>query len=109
MNPRPLPQIFIDSLNEHRRELDAIDVQLVSLLGARFAVTRRIGALKASHRVAAADPARELAQLDRLLALSSDLELPTEVTRAVFETLFGFVRAHHQAQASSTHQPAVEE
>ena len=104
MNPQPLPQIFTDSLLEHRRELDAIDAQLLSLLGVRFAITRRIGALKACHGVEAADPAREQAQLERLLVLSADLDLPTEVTRAVFEALFGFVRANHQAQASSTQE-----
>ncbi len=102
MNPQPLPQIFTDSLLEHRRELDEIDAHLVSLLGSRFAVTRRIGALKARHGVAGADPARERAQLERLLVLSADLDLPTEVVRAVFEVLFGFVRANHLAQAGST-------
>ena len=71
MNPQPLPQIFTDSLLEHRRELDEIDAHLVSLLGSRFAVTRRIGALKARHGVAGADPARERAQLERLLVLSA--------------------------------------
>ena len=101
MNPQPLPQSFSDSLLEQRRELDAIDAHLVSLLGARFAVTRRIGALKARYGVPAGDPAREQEQLERLLVLSADLDLPTEVTRAVFEALFGFVRANHQAQASS--------
>ena len=109
MNPQPLPQIFTDSLLEHRRELDAIDAQLLSLLGVRFAITRRIGALKACHGVEAADPAREQAQLERLLVLSADLDLPTEVTRAVFETLFGFVRANHLAQASSTQERGADE
>ena len=109
MNPEPLPQIFTDSLLEHRRELDAIDAHLVSLLGARFAVTRRIGALKACHGVAAGDPEREQAQLERLLVLSADLDLPTEVTRAVFETLFEFVRASHRAQASSTPERGAHE
>ena len=92
---------FSDLLLEHRRELDALDAQLVSLLSARFAITRRIGALKAAHGVAAADPAREQAQLERLLSLSTDLELPSEVTRAVYEILFRFVRANHLAQRAA--------
>ncbi|MET0794307.1 MAG: chorismate mutase [Polyangiaceae bacterium] len=108
MNPQPLPQTFSASLIEHRRELDSIDAQLVSLLAARFAITRRIGALKAAHGVAAADPAREQAQLERLLVLSAAEELPTEVTRTVFETLFRFVRANHLAQANSTNERGVD-
>jgi chorismate mutase len=92
---------FTESLNEHRRELDALDAQLVSLLAARFAVTRRIGALKAANGVAAADPAREQAQLERLLSLSGDLELPADLTRAIYDSLFRFVRESHRAQAVS--------
>ena len=102
MNHQAVPPDFTNSLLEHRRELDALDARFVSLLAARFSITRRIGALKAAHGVAAADPAREQAQLDQLLMLSADLDLPTEVTRAVYDTLFRFVRANHRAQASST-------
>jgi len=74
---------------------------VVSLLAMRFATTRSIGALKAAHGVAPADPVREQAQLERLVLLSTDLDLPPEVTRAVFETLFRFVRANHLAQAKA--------
>jgi len=101
MNHQILPPDFTDSLQGYRRELDALDAQFVSLLATRFSITRRIGALKAAHGVAAADPAREQAQLEHLLLLSADLDLPTEVTRALYEMLFGFVRANHLAQAGS--------
>jgi len=106
MNPQLLPPEFTALLLEYRRELDALDAQFVSLLAARFAVTRRIGALKAAHGAAAADPAREHAQLQRLLALSGELDLPTEVTRALYETLFRFVRANHVVQGASKSERA---
>ena len=96
---------FTDSLLEYRRELDALDARFVSLLAARFSVTARIGALKASHGAAAADPEREQAQLERLMLLSTELQLPAEVTRAVYETLFRFVRANHLAQARAMRSP----
>ena len=108
MTPQLPPQRFADSLLEHRRELDAIDAQLVSLLAARFAVTRRIGELKAAHGVAAADPAREQAQMERLLTLSAAQELPIEVTRTVFETLFRIVRENHLAQTRFTAESAID-
>ncbi len=110
MSQQLLARDFTDSLLEYRRELDALDAQFVSLLAARFAITHRVGALKASHGVAAADPAREQAQLERLVLLSADLKLPTEVTRAVYETLFRFVRANHlvQARAASARPVALE-
>src|SRR3954471_1783031 len=92
---------FRTLLLEHRGELDALDAQLVSLLAARFAVTRRIGALKAAHGVAAADPAREQAQLERLVSQSGDLDLPAGLTRVIYDSLFRFVRESHRAQAAS--------
>jgi len=108
MNHQVQQPDFTASLLEYRRELDALDAQFVSLLAARFSITRRIGALKAAHGVAAADPTREQAQLERLVLLAADLELPTEVTRAVFETLFRFVRASHVAQARNAAADPVE-
>jgi chorismate mutase len=108
MTQHALPPDFTDSLLEYRRELDALDAQFISLLAARFSITRRIGVLKASHGVAAADPARERAQLERLVSLAAELDLPTELTRAVYETLFRFVRANHVAQASAAIASTVE-
>ncbi|HYQ46532.1 MAG TPA: chorismate mutase [Polyangiaceae bacterium] len=99
MNSQSLSRDFTDSLLEYRRELDVLDEEFVKLLAARFSVTRRIGALKATHGAGAADSAREQAQLDRLLSLSENLGLPTELTREVYETVFRFVRAGHLAQA----------
>jgi chorismate mutase len=109
MSSQVLSSDFSALLHEHRCELDALDAQLVSLLAARFSVTRRVGALKAAHGAAAADPTREKEQLERLLALSGELDLPTEVTRAVYETLFRFVRANHLAQAAATNAGAERE
>jgi chorismate mutase len=108
MNHRLVSGDFTDSLLEHRRELDALDAQLVTLLAARFSVTRRIGALNAAHGVAAADSARVQEQLERLLSLSVERDLATEVTRAVFETLFRLVRSNHLAQAASESAARVE-
>jgi len=108
MSDQTRPPDFNDSLLEHRRELDALDAQLVSLLAARFSITRRIGALKASYGVAAADPAREQAQLERLLSISADLSLPTEITRTVYDTLFRFVRANHLEHARAANQSSAE-
>ena len=105
---QPLSREFVDSLREYRRELDSLDAQFVALLAARFSITQRIGALKASNGVEAADLAREQAQLERLVALSDDLGLPSEVTCAVYRTLFRFVRANHLAQAAAASAALVE-
>jgi chorismate mutase len=90
---------FNDSLLEYRAQLDAIDAQLISLLAVRFSITSKIGELKARHHAPAADPSREAAQLERLLARSNELGLAREFIQAVYETLFSLVRKSHAAAA----------
>lgn len=107
MDDQALPQAYLDALLGYRQELDALDAELVALLATRFAVTRQVGALKAAHGAAAADPGREHAQLERLSELSSSLGLPVEVVRAVFATVFRFVREGHLAQARPAHEGAA--
>jgi len=104
MSKQPPAGDFCELLLAHRRELDALDEQLVSLLAARFAVTRRIGALKAAHGVPAADAERERAQLESLTLLSRELGLPSDVTRALYQTLFQFVRENHLTQAVAANE-----
>ena len=107
MDDQALPQLYLDALLGYRHELDALDAKLLTLLAARFAVTRQVGALKAAHGAAAADPAREAAQLECLSALSSGLGLPVALVREVFATVFRFVREGHLAQARSAYHHGV--
>ena len=91
-NVNQLSDSFHDSLLEYRAQLDAVDAQLISLLAVRFDITSKIGELKAQHCAPAADPTREAAQLDRLLASSSELGLAREVTHWPLRlTWFGIV------------------
>lgn len=55
------------TLAQLRHEMDALNAQLVELLHARGRLCRAIGAWKARHGHAAADPAREDAMLAALL------------------------------------------
>jgi len=101
VNERARPTEFEAALRQYRKDVDAIDLQLLSLLARRFAITREIGELKAAHRVPAADPEREQAQLERLFARSELIGLATEATRVVFEALFALVRKNHAAVAAN--------
>jgi chorismate mutase / prephenate dehydratase len=51
-----------------RTRMDRLNARLVALLQERARLARQIGALKARHGLAAADPARERAMLGRMLA-----------------------------------------
>lgn len=96
MNDEQLPQHFMETLSGHRAELDALDAQLVALLAKRFAVTTKVGELKAAYEASPLDAAREHAQLERLADLARENALSVNVTRTIFETLFALVRESHR-------------
>ena len=53
-----------------RGQIDAVDEQLMVLLGRRFRLTDQVGELKARYRLDAVDPAREHSQMERIRALA---------------------------------------
>lgn len=52
-----------------REQIDRIDTDLVLLLANRFALTHRVGELKAEHGLDALDPARESSKLADIRAV----------------------------------------
>ena len=49
-----------------RAQIDALDEQLIALLGRRFQFTDQVGELKARYQLDAVDPAREHSQMERI-------------------------------------------
>ena len=58
-----------------RSSIDNLDAALVHLLAERFKVTQRVGELKATKGLPAADPQREKRQIERLRALAVGAQL----------------------------------
>lgn len=73
------------SLDEHRREVDRIDRDILRLLGERLRVARAIGQAKAQAGAAVYAPQREEQVLGGLVAAAG--ELPTSGVRAVFREI----------------------
>jgi chorismate mutase/prephenate dehydrogenase len=88
-----------------RDALAACDVQIVALLAERMRLIRRVAELKAQARLPSFDREREGAHLGDLLAKASSMDLPAEVVRDVFSTLFAASRAAQRRflQAGETH------
>jgi chorismate mutase/prephenate dehydratase len=75
------------SLDDHRKRIDAIDDQLLALLGERAAVAEEIGAIKReAGAVTLHDPEREQRVLDRLAKLGAG-RFPQGAIRAVFREI----------------------
>ena len=69
------------SLNELRKEIDAIDEQVVALLNRRAAIAQEIGHAKTRSKLQHYTPEREQSVYKRLSALNKG-PLPPEAVRA---------------------------
>ena len=92
MAQAPIPQ----QLLEVREKIDQVDRELVQLLAQRFALTRKVGHLKADSKLEAVDPAREAQKLEKLRNLSREHELNPELVAALFTQIMAEVVANHR-------------
>jgi chorismate mutase len=86
-------------LLELRDSIDNIDAALIHLLAERFKCTKRVGVLKAEHRLPPADPAREAVQIRRLRALAESAKLDPDFAEKFLNFLVAEVIHHHEAIA----------
>lgn len=84
-----------------RSSIDNFDATLVYLLAERFKATQRVGVLKAEHELPAADPNRELAQIQRLRALAESANLDPAFAEKFLNFIISEVIHHHQAISES--------
>ena len=85
----------IDQLHSIRESIDNIDAALIHLLAERFKFTQQVGRLKAAHGLPAADPARELMQIDRLRGLAEDAHLDPAFAEKFLNFIIAEVIHHH--------------
>lgn len=83
-----------------RGSIDNMDSALIHLLAERFKVTQRVGELKASAGLPAADPAREAEQIARLRALAEQADLDPELAEKFLTFIVREVVRHHEKIAS---------
>lgn len=87
-------------LAEARASIDNLDAALLHLLAERFKITRRVGELKATTGLPAADPAREEQQIARLRALAEDSGLDPEFAEKFLTFIVREVVRHHEQIAA---------
>ena len=85
----------IAQLHSIRESIDNIDAALIHLLAERFKFTQQVGRLKAAHGLPAADPARELLQIDRLRGLAEDAHLDPAFAEKFLNFIIAEVIHHH--------------
>ncbi|TFB75406.1 chorismate mutase [Cryobacterium glaciale] len=85
----------IEQLHSIRESIDNIDAALIHLLAERFKFTQSVGRLKAAHGLPAADPARELMQIDRLRGLAEEAHLDPAFAEKFLNFIIAEVIHHH--------------
>jgi len=92
MDPEAVPS----ELLELRDKLDVLDSEIVDLLARRFALTQRVGELKASHALNSLDSSREAQKLARIEALCQERGLNAELVFALFVQIMEEVVRNHE-------------
>lgn len=78
-----------------RATVDNLDAAWVHALAARFALTERIGEIKADKALPALDADREAGQRDRLRVLSEESGLDPQVALDVYSVIVAASKRNH--------------
>jgi len=79
-----------------REQIDAIDRELLALLGKRFESTHKVGLLKASQALEPVDATREAEKLAELSALCEKHDLNPELVTELFSKIMAEVVKNHR-------------
>jgi len=85
-----------EELLRSREKIDQSDSDLLNLLAERFALTLRVGEIKATQSLESFDPLREAQKIEKLRALSSSLGLNPDLVAQLFTEIMKEVVKNHQ-------------
>lgn len=83
-------------LLEVREKIDQIDAKLIEILAQRFALTQKVGMLKASKALNAVDAGREAQKLAKLQELCEAQGLNPELISELFTKIMAEVVKNHE-------------
>jgi len=85
-----------------RSSIDNLDASLIFILSERFKLTQKVGELKASHKLPAADVAREEFQISRLHRLAEEAQLdPVFAERFLGFIIEEVIRQHRAVEGAA--------
>lgn len=77
-------------LEEYRKQIDALDQEIVDVLVRRFDVVRKVGELKIDSKLEAIQPARAQAVKDAAVRMGQDKGLDPDFMRRIYEVLIDY-------------------
>jgi chorismate mutase len=84
-------------LADLRKQIDQIDAEIMAVLARRFAVTAKVGELKARHGLNSVDPVREQEKLLLLCKLAKEHGLNANFVQSLFQHVFNEVVKNHRS------------
>ena len=92
-------------LEEYRKQIDALDQELVDVLARRFDVVRKVGEFKNGTQMEAIQPARAQAVKDAAVRLGQDQGLNPDFMRRIYEVLIDYAHdLEHEIMAPPAEQ-----
>ncbi|OII08938.1 chorismate mutase [Curtobacterium sp. MCBA15_008] len=89
-------QAAVAELRSIRQSIDNIDAAVIHMLAERFKYTQRVGYLKATAGMPAADPGREQIQVARLRSLAAESHLDPAFAEKFLNFIVAEVIHHHE-------------
>lgn len=77
----------MSELEEFRKEIDALDIELVDVLARRFAVVRSVGEFKSGTDISVVQPARAQAVKNRAAEMGEAKGLDPAFVRALYDMM----------------------
>uniref|UniRef100_UPI00403F48AB chorismate mutase n=1 Tax=Devosia sp. XK-2 TaxID=3126689 RepID=UPI00403F48AB len=84
-----------------RSSIDNLDASLIFILAERFKLTQKVGQLKATNKLPAADVSREDFQISRLRRLAGEAQLDPVFAERFLGFIIEEVIQHHRAVAGA--------
>ncbi len=80
-------------MDEYREQLDAVDAQIVELLGRRFELSRAIGEYKRQNHLEVYAPSRERELEVRIKRLAAQHNVDPELCHQIYQMIIRYSRA----------------
>lgn len=90
---------ILTKLQEYRGEIDIIDHEIMEILVRRFAVARKIGALKSAAGLSVVSPARAAMVIERASQRGAEKGLDPEFVRQFYTLMLDIIHAIDYAHA----------
>ncbi len=94
----------MEDLQTLRQQIDRLDNELIVLLARRFEVTEKVGHLKAAQNMPIVDPAREVAQAEKIAELARQKGVDPQLAQDIQRCIIDAVVARHRQIAKETKQ-----